>query len=330
MTPTSPNDGENILDAVDRFFRFPLLFLSILMLSASVTIPVATAQSGTDEDSVSDEIEERLREYNAMPLEGSADDQIERIEAKERALDVLAEKYRDLGDPDDAESSAQASFESAELRRQFVVAVKELENPYPEGSDEHDRFAQQVQFSTYGQNMLAASAYESVLSAVFYEGADREWATRAFERLEVIRPDDAERWSEEMASLDSSEGPSLQERCEDQDDGEACFEIAMEARGGERDGEKFIKYLQLACQHEASPCLDLGLSYLYGVEVERDIDQAVTHFERACEGESREACYQLAILFEDGLGVDEDRERAATFFEKACPGMKREQCIREF
>ena len=54
--------------------------------------------------------------------------------------------------------------------------------------------------------------------------------------------------------------------------------------------------------------------------------QAVSFFRQDCDGGTAGGCYYLGLLYLDGLGVERDVRRAILLFEKACAGKIDESC----
>lgn len=119
----------------------------------------------------------------------------------------------------------------------------------------------------------------------------------------------------------------------------ACLSAAHHYREG-RDGVPLdvaraskleVQYFD-ACEyhchdsHDGSACTLLGVAYLEAVGTRRNVVEAVSAFEAACDGGDAEGCYRLARCHADGLGVTKSDARAAKLYEKACAGGFRAAC----
>ncbi|HEU5059331.1 MAG TPA: tetratricopeptide repeat protein, partial [Kofleriaceae bacterium] len=71
---------------------------------------------------------------------------------------------------------------------------------------------------------------------------------------------------------------------------------------------------------EALGCARLAERYERGDGVERDVERAVTLYERACRRELWTACTILGWLLEGGRGVPRDAQRASAVYQLACAG----------
>ena len=65
-------------------------------------------------------------------------------------------------------------------------------------------------------------------------------------------------------------------------------------------------------------CHALGLMYLNGEGVSKDILKAIELFTKACDGGNGEACFYLARFYVSGTEVRKDLEQAKKLFRKAC------------
>lgn len=60
-----------------------------------------------------------------------------------------------------------------------------------------------------------------------------------------------------------------------------------------------------------------GLLCFYGISMERDLEKAVGHFEKAARAKNYHAIRMLAGSYRHGLGVEKDEEKAAELYEEA-------------
>jgi len=65
-------------------------------------------------------------------------------------------------------------------------------------------------------------------------------------------------------------------------------------------------------------CLDLGLMYLRGEGVPKDLNRAADLYKRACDAGGAPGCTDLGRMYRDGEGVAKDLNRAADLFKRAC------------
>ncbi len=61
----------------------------------------------------------------------------------------------------------------------------------------------------------------------------------------------------------------------------------------------------------------LGKAFLNGINVDKDINKAIEHFEKAAELENEYAQYRLGKLYLEGKEVDQDLDKAIEYLEKA-------------
>ena len=76
----------------------------------------------------------------------------------------------------------------------------------------------------------------------------------------------------------------------------------------------------------ASDCDELGLMYLKGQGVGKDLASAAVFFRKACDGGNARGCANLGNAYEEGEGVVRDLARAAAFHKQACDGGSAEGC----
>ena len=69
---------------------------------------------------------------------------------------------------------------------------------------------------------------------------------------------------------------------------------------------------------------NLGVLYLRGEGVVRNVDQALAWFRRAAEQNDALAQYQIGYMYENGLGVVADKEMAISWYRKAAGQGKQE------
>ena len=67
-------------------------------------------------------------------------------------------------------------------------------------------------------------------------------------------------------------------------------------------------------------CAGLGIAYVEGRGVAKDLDKGNALFEKTCAKGGSAACYGLAESYTKGRGVKKDAVRAAEFYAKACDG----------
>ena len=77
--------------------------------------------------------------------------------------------------------------------------------------------------------------------------------------------------------------------------------------------------LQQGCESgNAVMCNDLGVSYLRGLGIARDVSLALGAFERSCRRGSPDGCGNLGALYESGAGVPASIAHASRLYEQAC------------
>jgi len=69
---------------------------------------------------------------------------------------------------------------------------------------------------------------------------------------------------------------------------------------------------------KAADCNDLGVIFLNGQGVAKDLAAAAALFRRACDGGIAVGCSNLGVLYEDGSAVTKDVVRAAALYKQAC------------
>lgn len=77
---------------------------------------------------------------------------------------------------------------------------------------------------------------------------------------------------------------------------------------------------------DALDCARLAERYERGDGVERDMDRALSLYDRACRREQWHACTILGYLLEGGHGAPRDTRRATALYELACAGGERVAC----
>lgn len=65
-------------------------------------------------------------------------------------------------------------------------------------------------------------------------------------------------------------------------------------------------------------CANLGWMHYTGTGVEQNTRKAVTFYTQGCEGSSAAACANLALMYEMGDGVPQDFTIADRYFDRAC------------
>jgi len=61
----------------------------------------------------------------------------------------------------------------------------------------------------------------------------------------------------------------------------------------------------------------IGVAYMTGEGVEKDINQSIEWFEKAAEFDIPGPMYTLGMLYEDGREVEQDIEKSKYWYEKA-------------
>lgn len=76
--------------------------------------------------------------------------------------------------------------------------------------------------------------------------------------------------------------------------------------------------------------VDGGDLWMYerGRGVPRAPSQAVSLYQRACEGGDMLGCENLGVMYQNGGGVPQDEVRARALFQQACAGGQPSACSR--
>ena len=121
----------------------------------------------------------------------------------------------------------------------------------------------------------------------------------------------------------------------DRDDGQACLEAASLARRGRHgkavDLERAFRLAQRGCKQEnPAACAAVADAHEAGAGTSKDLDQAVTYFQKACEGNATQlktsACVSLARILSAGEGVTKDPAAALTAAIRACEYKEETAC----
>ena len=67
-------------------------------------------------------------------------------------------------------------------------------------------------------------------------------------------------------------------------------------------------------------CYNLGVMYMLGNEVEKDLGKAVQLFKKACDGGNMLGCSNLGFMYANGNGVEKNEQKAVQLYKKACDG----------
>jgi len=81
-----------------------------------------------------------------------------------------------------------------------------------------------------------------------------------------------------------------------------------------------------ACENKnMNGCVELGVLYFTGGDVEEDHEKAIELFKRACKKKHSKACYHLGTIYKRGSkymngsnGIDKDLKKAKMFYAKGC------------
>ena len=310
--------------------------VAAIVLAMTLCLPMIAAAEEADD------LAERLAAYQAISLDVGADELQGRAEEKERALSELGGLLQRAAREADPEQAAAHCFQLAEMRRALADELAALDNPFEEGSDDHEDFADGVQLMLiHGLRMEASSSlcgYASVVGAAVDGDVSASLAIQAYEAWRSIRPEEARSVEAEIEMLrrQATAGEEGGQADDSGDDAEACSSGATceeQARQRRREGddEGGVALLRRACELEGERCIDLGYIFLFGAAgQERDLEASERFFERACNAGNREACVTLAGHLQEGVGFEQNEERAREFFDKACEGRDFERCLQEF
>lgn len=113
----------------------------------------------------------------------------------------------------------------------------------------------------------------------------------------------------------------------DRNDGQACVEASSLARRGRHgkavDLERAFRLAERGCkQKNPAACAVVADAYEAGAGTSKDLDQAVSYFQKACEGNETQlktsACVSLARILSADNGVTKDSAGALTAAIRAC------------
>jgi hypothetical protein len=89
----------------------------------------------------------------------------------------------------------------------------------------------------------------------------------------------------------------------------------------EEDYKTAFELFSQACDMgDANGCLNLGVMYYNGGDVQRDIPKAIELFKKACDMGDANGCLNLGLIYESGEGEDvqKDIPKAIELYTKAC------------
>lgn len=88
------------------------------------------------------------------------------------------------------------------------------------------------------------------------------------------------------------------------------------------------KLFETSCDfNNINACYNLGLMYMDGRGVKKDINKTLVFFEKACEGGLANACFNLGVIYENDTSV-KATNKALYFFNKGCTLNDKECCLR--
>lgn len=102
----------------------------------------------------------------------------------------------------------------------------------------------------------------------------------------------------------------------------SCSDLGMAylvGRGVPRDVAKAKPLIQKGCrQGYGRACANLGYMHYTGTGVPQNTRKAVRFYTQGCEGRSGAACANLGLMYDMGDGVAQDFTKADRYFEQAC------------
>ena len=103
--------------------------------------------------------------------------------------------------------------------------------------------------------------------------------------------------------------------------GESQYQLGLKylaGNGVEKDLKKGIEWISMAADNGYLPAqLELGSIYIEGGEIRRDYSQAAKWYKKAAQNGDANAQYTLAQMYKDGLGLDRDNAKALRWYRKA-------------
>lgn len=123
---------------------------------------------------------------------------------------------------------------------------------------------------------------------------------------------------------DEARASALMQRACKQGDRGACKDTEVAKASPDR---KPLDQLTASCDRgNYVACTELGLLYLRGQGVAKDVARALGLFESGCDGGNGLACHNLAVMLNTGRGVKRDSARAARVYERACELGRMDSC----
>ena len=119
-----------------------------------------------------------------------------------------------------------------------------------------------------------------------------------------------------------SQAAELYRKACDGGERKGCHDLGLmylRGEGMEKDLNRAAGLFKRACDAGGTGgCLDLGLMYLRGEGVPKDLNRAADLYKRACDAGAPPGCTDLGRMYHDGEGVAKDLNRAADLFKRAC------------
>lgn len=109
---------------------------------------------------------------------------------------------------------------------------------------------------------------------------------------------------------------------------ESCDHLALKYAGGfgvEKNKEKAVEFYKKACMFGkrridflSSPCNNAGYEYIYGENVKKDINTAVSLLKKGCNLNFKDDCSSLAFEYDQGTYFPQNKPEAIKYYQKAC------------
>ncbi len=120
------------------------------------------------------------------------------------------------------------------------------------------------------------------------------------------------------SSEDATVSPAaaVRRRCDDEGDGAACTEFAVQYASSEA---QQVEYFGVACRlSDAAGCARFGLAHQFGLGgLNVDLDAARNFYDSACEEGDAFGCAQLGDMYRTGEGLPADADQAVAYFRRA-------------
>ncbi|WP_371227223.1 tetratricopeptide repeat protein [Roseovarius sp. 2305UL8-3] len=109
-------------------------------------------------------------------------------------------------------------------------------------------------------------------------------------------------------------------------DTEACLQGTREAQAA-GDNALMLTFIRKGCALEnVISCSDLGMAYLVGLGVEKDVEKAKPYVQNGCKKGYYRACANLGWMHYTGTGFPQSSEKALGYYKQGCEGGSGSAC----